>query len=253
MYGQASSTAWGDTVTVTINNVSPGQVYDIKCKGATTGDSGFGAYGLQVNFGSMSQPPVTAPDTTMAEQADQGGGTLAETSDGSDSGDGTPQDDSGIPGVPTFWVYSDGSSTVSEDNGVVGPDYTDDSTDTTDLPDSGTPVDGDQINVGSMGGYGDALMINPADEARLERGAYSGVLPWTPAWQSPRAIPVARSTLGTGPNSPILLTALDVSFGDDRGPAVSPDWTNTRDRKVESPTLRVVDTALQGWNSDPSS
>jgi hypothetical protein len=102
--GQASSTAWGDTITVTINNVSPGQVYDIKCKGATTGDSGFGAYGLQVNFGSQSQPPVKAPDTTMAEQADQGGGTMAETSDGSDQGDGTLQDSSAIPGVPTYWV-----------------------------------------------------------------------------------------------------------------------------------------------------
>ena len=26
-----------------------------------------------------------------------------------------------IPGVPTFWVYDDNGSTVSEDNGVIGP------------------------------------------------------------------------------------------------------------------------------------
>ena len=78
MLGQQISYNMGDTVTVTITNVSAGQVYDIRCQGSTTGDSGFGAYGLQVNFGSLTQPPVTAPDTTMAEAADQGGGTMSE-------------------------------------------------------------------------------------------------------------------------------------------------------------------------------
>ena len=81
MLGQQISDRMGDTVTVTITNVSAGQVYDIRCQGATTGDSGFGAYGLQVNFGSLTQPPVTAPNTTMAEAADQGGGTMSETTD----------------------------------------------------------------------------------------------------------------------------------------------------------------------------
>ena len=66
---------------MTINNVSAGQVYDIRCQGSTTGDSGFGAYGLQVNFGSLTQPPVTAPNTTMAEASDQGGGTMSESTD----------------------------------------------------------------------------------------------------------------------------------------------------------------------------
>ena len=58
--------------------MSAGQVYDDPCQGSTTGDSGFGAYGLQVNFGSLTQPPVTPPDTTMAEAADQGGGTMGD-------------------------------------------------------------------------------------------------------------------------------------------------------------------------------
>ena len=79
--GQQISYNTGDTVTVTITNVSAGQVYDIRGQGSTTGDSGFGAYGLQVNFGSLTQPPVTAPNTTMAEAADQGGGTLSESTD----------------------------------------------------------------------------------------------------------------------------------------------------------------------------
>src|SRR5262249_25418589 len=44
MLASQSSTNYGDTLTITINGVSPGQVYDIKCKGATTGDTGYGAY-----------------------------------------------------------------------------------------------------------------------------------------------------------------------------------------------------------------
>ena len=42
-WGRRSPTAWGDTVTVTINNVSAGQVYDIRCQGGdepATRDSG---------------------------------------------------------------------------------------------------------------------------------------------------------------------------------------------------------------------
>jgi hypothetical protein len=198
--GSASSTAWGDTVTVTISNVSPGQVYDIKCKGATTGDSGFGAYGLQVNFSSETQPPVTAPNTTMAEQADQGGGTMAESSDSSASGDGTLQDSSAIPGVPTYWVYDDQGSVVSEDTGsVVGPDAGS-SSDTTALPDSTLPVDGDVITVGQVSGLGDALMINAGDEARLARGSFEGVPPWTPVWRpnDARATPPPDSSLRVG-------------------------------------------------------
>ena len=75
----------GDTVTVTIKNVSPGQVYDIRCQGSTTGASGFGAYGLQVNFGSLTQPPIPPPNTTAAQAPDKGGGTLSESRDGNAS------------------------------------------------------------------------------------------------------------------------------------------------------------------------
>jgi hypothetical protein len=214
--GSASSTAWGDTVTVTINNVSPGQVYDIKCKGATTGDSGFGAYGLQVNFGSQTQNPVTAPNTTMAEQADQGGGTMAESSDGSDTGDGTPQNDSSaIPGIPTYWVYDDQGSSVNEDTGaVIGPDVGSGS-DTTPPPDSSLPVDGDVISVGDVTGLGDPLMINAGDDVRLERGSFQGVLPWTPVWQPVRVSATSQPELEAGrrDSSRLPLTPLDFSFG----------------------------------------
>jgi hypothetical protein len=213
--GQASSTAWGDTVSVTISNVTSGQVYDIKCKGATTGDSGFGSYGLQVNFGSVYQPPVTAPDTTMAEQADQGGGTLAESSDGSAGGDGTPQDNSAIPGVPTFWVYDDQGTILNEDTGtVVGSNDGDASgTDATSVPDSTLPVDGDQIDVGDVAGIGDALMINASDAAALANHSFQGVLPWTPLLQPRPAIAAAQPTFGADPDRQSLMTPLDFSFG----------------------------------------
>jgi hypothetical protein len=76
--GQQTSNNMGDTVTVTLTNVSPGQVYDIRCQGATTGDSGFGAYGLQVNFSSLSQASIPPPNTTVASAPDQGGGSIPD-------------------------------------------------------------------------------------------------------------------------------------------------------------------------------
>ena len=82
MLAQQVSNNLGDTVTVTIKKVSPGQVYDIRCQGSTTGNSGFGAYGLQVNFGSLTQPPIPPPNTTVAQAPNKGGGTLSESSDG---------------------------------------------------------------------------------------------------------------------------------------------------------------------------
>lgn len=73
LLGQQSSYAYGDTVSVTLTGVLPGQSYLIRAKGATTGNSGFGAYALQVNLGSSPLPAITPPNTTVALAADQGG------------------------------------------------------------------------------------------------------------------------------------------------------------------------------------
>ncbi|HMF37506.1 MAG TPA: matrixin family metalloprotease [Isosphaeraceae bacterium] len=78
---QQISNNLGDTVTVAIKKVSPGQVYDIRCQGSTTGDSGFGSYGLQVNFGSLTQTPIPPPNTFVKQAPDQGGGTLSQSSE----------------------------------------------------------------------------------------------------------------------------------------------------------------------------
>src|SRR5208337_5016909 len=74
---QQISSNLGDTVTVAIKNVSPGQVYDIRCQGSTTLSSSFCSYGLQINFGSLTQPPIPSPNTTIAQAPDKGGGTLS--------------------------------------------------------------------------------------------------------------------------------------------------------------------------------
>ena len=210
MLGQQISYNTGDTVSVTISGVTAGQVYDIRAKGSTSGDSGFGAYGLQVNFGSLTQAPVTAPDTTMAEAADQGGGTMSETTDGSSTGDGLPQDGYTIPGVPTFWVYDDDGSTVSEDNGVVGPADTGDgttdpsstdssTTDVTPPPDSTLPTDGQVISVGDVTGLGDALMINVQAARQLDVRGARAVAPWTPLWKPPAPITDLPALVSRGP------------------------------------------------------
>ena len=79
--GQQSSQNFGDTVIVTLNGVTAGQTYLIRAAGATTGTSGYGAYGLQVNFGSTPQAPIAAPATAIPSRPDQGSTTRPEEID----------------------------------------------------------------------------------------------------------------------------------------------------------------------------
>jgi hypothetical protein len=66
---------YGDTATVTINGVAPGQGFYIRASAANTGATGSGAYGLQLNFGNRQQAPVPPPNTVVAEQPQGGGGS----------------------------------------------------------------------------------------------------------------------------------------------------------------------------------
>jgi hypothetical protein len=75
LVGTAGSSNFGDTVTVTVSGVQPGQSYYIKTCG-NTGGSNVGGYGLEVNLGSQSQPPIPPPDTVVLQQPDQGGGSI---------------------------------------------------------------------------------------------------------------------------------------------------------------------------------
>jgi hypothetical protein len=118
-----NSNMYGSTATVTISNVSPGQVYYIRLISGNTGPGSVGAYGLLVNFGSQAQAPIPGLVTVVPEQQDQGGGS------------------SGLEAQPDdFWLNLLGDSQSLDE-------ATDGALDT-----SGT------IQVGSIVGQGDALM-----------------------------------------------------------------------------------------------
>ena len=102
---------------------SAGQVYDIRSKGATTGDSGFGAYGLQVNFGSLIRHRSRPPTRRWPKRPIKAAARWRDVRRRSDT-DGTPQDESAIPGVPTFWVYDDDGATSMRTTGSSVPPTT---------------------------------------------------------------------------------------------------------------------------------
>jgi len=71
------STSAPDTFGATIrvsSSVASGQGYYIKVA-AAGGPAPIGGYGLLVNFGNQSQSPIPPPNTVVAAQPDQGGGT----------------------------------------------------------------------------------------------------------------------------------------------------------------------------------
>jgi hypothetical protein len=75
LLGQSAMTGqWGATATVTLTGVTPGTTYYLKTAAATS-PGAYGAYGLLVNFGSGSQSPIAPPNTVVAAQPDQGGGS----------------------------------------------------------------------------------------------------------------------------------------------------------------------------------
>jgi hypothetical protein len=72
--GQASSNDFGATISVSISGVSPGQGFFFRVLANPGGGAATGAYGLLANFGNQPVEPIAAPDTTVNERADQGGG-----------------------------------------------------------------------------------------------------------------------------------------------------------------------------------
>ncbi len=77
--GTAAATyTYGGTIAVTVTGVTAGATYKIKCMAADSGPSGTGGYGLLVNFSSKTMSPVAPPNTIVAQQPDQGGGSANE-------------------------------------------------------------------------------------------------------------------------------------------------------------------------------
>ena len=60
---------FGATLTVTINNISAGQLYYVKVVGAETDALGTGAYALAINTGSGAAPTVPIPNAQVAAGA----------------------------------------------------------------------------------------------------------------------------------------------------------------------------------------
>jgi hypothetical protein len=76
LLGSVASSNFGDTVSVSIPGVQAGQSYYIRACGNTAGTV-FGGFGLELNFGSQSQPPIQPPNTVVLQHPDQGGGGLS--------------------------------------------------------------------------------------------------------------------------------------------------------------------------------
>jgi Matrixin len=79
--GQVSApNTFGATITVS-TGASSGQGYYIRVN-AAGGPGPIGNYGLLVNFGSQTQSPIPPPNTVVAPQPDQGGGTQNDNAPG---------------------------------------------------------------------------------------------------------------------------------------------------------------------------
>ena len=83
---QASTSTFGGTATITLNGVSAGQTYYIRVSANTSGAGSAGAFGLQVDAGPGTPAAIALPNTTVAAQANQSGGTSAETASSGGSG-----------------------------------------------------------------------------------------------------------------------------------------------------------------------
>ena len=70
-----AANTFGATVTATVTGVTAGQQFYIKTQAANGGITGAGGYGLLVNFGTGTMPPIAPPNTVVASQPGQGGGS----------------------------------------------------------------------------------------------------------------------------------------------------------------------------------
>jgi Matrixin len=77
MIGSASSSSFGAAASVTISGVQAGQTYLVRAFGNSAG-SPTGGFGLELNFGSVYQPPIAPPNTVVPQQPDRGGGSDQE-------------------------------------------------------------------------------------------------------------------------------------------------------------------------------
>jgi len=164
---QQAPTSFGATVSVTIPNVVPGQVYYIK----TTSANGLvqaGNYGLLVNFGPYYQSPIPPPNTVVAQQPDGSGGPNHESVGGSgDTGSWNAWAGGGGAGDPSSWnAWAGGGGWGGQTVTGLRPAHND-----------GAGDRGQMIRIGSIVGMGDTLEIaapktnSGGGNGPLDRGA----------------------------------------------------------------------------------
>jgi hypothetical protein len=119
----AAVNTYGATIS-TSTSVSANQVYYIKVLGVS-GPGSIGGYGLLVNFGNHTQPPIAPPNTVVAAQPDQGGGSV---NNGKNAGGGSPTGQNGeLSPIEGAWLSLGGLAawidplTVSTAPGPVFP------------------------------------------------------------------------------------------------------------------------------------
>ncbi len=101
-WASGTSTTYGGTVTLNFTGVTPGTglfIAALGWNGANSGVNGIGTYALQLDFsGGAPMPAVLPPNTTVAEQPDQGGGTINEEAFNAGDGELLPPSLAPAPG-----------------------------------------------------------------------------------------------------------------------------------------------------------
>jgi len=218
--GGSTGSSYGSTVSFTASGIKPGQVWFIKAMANNTGPGGLGAYGLLVNFGSTSQSPIAAPNTSVAAQSDQNPTT-------------TP--------MGTGWMingrYLPFSGDIQGERGTQGKPGNDNGI--------------GRITIGSLVGYGDQL------EAGGLRGHAHGAGGGLDAsgrhhpgdlqrgWVAP-ALDGIPAALLTPPTIVIGVHSRRAWAG------ATSHLVRVASRRAEAAPVQAVDSALEGWRSDGS-
>jgi hypothetical protein len=242
--GQQSSSNLGDTVTVTLQSVSPSQVYKIRCQGSTTADWGFGAYGLQVNLGSYSLSPIPPPNTIVAQAPDQSGGTI--TDDRHKITVGT------LSGIGDNFVVDDNSSRAPRGEGerLVAPLHRRQEHPLRErLGTRLLPLPAGAVRRAGERGRGPSRHEGAARASLNPRGS-GGVAPEIPWWQSPHSITVSPPAWATDPVNQNVPAVLDFFSSDSNSDTSLLSLSHSKNRRPQRMRDAAADRALDGWRSD---
>ncbi len=209
----ATGSNYGDTVSVTISGVTPGQTWYIKAMAAASGAGDIGSYGLLVNFGSSPQAAIAPPSTVVAAQPSQDPSTTPEGTGWMIGGQFTP-----YGGILNALL------------GLLGD------------------ADGIFLIVyGTLSGYGDTMGVgNPASYGHHSHKGAGDTQPHAHHQKNRHA-----NTPDDSSETTMIPTAVHIGADPNQGrvEAMLPH-RDQGPRRVEAARRRAVDAALAGWRSD---